>query len=88
MLERFATPFIIIAISQYLNHTKSEWLSGVVLSNTTKKLGSSFCSPWEGHLNFPTDSVGSYSAYMGNYYLIEIYIFSFTKGIIEKNLQW
>lgn len=82
ILERFATSMIIIVICQYLNHT--ECLAGVILRKNTKKLGSSFCSPWEGHLNFPADSEGSYFTYLGDYYLIENYIFPFAKGIIEK----
>lgn len=65
ILERFAISIIIIAIFQYLNHTKSEYLAGGVWSNITKNLGSSSCSPWEGHLNFPPDSVGIYSTYLG-----------------------
>lgn len=75
---------IIIVICQYLNHT--ECLTGVVLRKNAKKLGSSFCSPWEGHLNFPADSEGSYFTYLEDYYLIENYIFPFAKGIIEKKI--
>lgn len=84
ILVRFATSLIIIVVCQYLNRTKSEWLAGVVLSNNTKKIRVLFCSPWKGHLNFPIDSVVSYSTYLGNYYVIENYIFPFTKRIIEK----